>query len=180
MAHDSSLILIGKFASPHGVKGAIKLRSYADYPDDILTYSPLWDKQQKRNFVLKLVHGKGADQMVVTVEGVNSRDEASKLSNQEIYVTRDILPEAEEDEFYYDDLIGFSAVAPDGQVIGEVIAMHNFGAGDIVDIRLADTGKDEMFPFREDVVTSVDVAARTLVMVLPETEVVAPSKDEEA
>jgi 16S rRNA processing protein RimM len=103
---------------------------------------------------------------------VPDRDAAEKLTNIKLYVSRDRLPPVEDDEtFYYADLIGLSAVTPDGATLGTVTAIHNFGAGDLVEIKPAGGGEPLMVPFTEAAVPEIDMAERRMIVVpLAETE----------
>ena len=106
------------------------------------------------------------------VRVVNDRDAAEKLRNIELYIPRARLPTIEEaDTFYHADLVGLDAITPDGARVGTVHALHNFGAGDIIEIAPAEGGDPLMLPFNETTVPKIDVAARQVVVVPPvETE----------
>jgi 16S rRNA processing protein RimM len=98
---------------------------------------------------------------------VATRDEAERLNGLELYVARDKLPATEADEYYHADLIGLSAVTTTNEPLGEVIAIHNFGAGDIIEIAPA-AGTSIMLPFSNTVVPTVDLASGRVVIELPE------------
>jgi 16S rRNA processing protein RimM len=106
------------------------------------------------------------------IAGVSDRDAAEKLRNIELYIPRARLPKIEEaDTFYHADLVGLDAITPDGARVGTVHALHNFGAGDIIEIAPAEGGDPLMLPFNETTVPKIDVAARQVVVVPPvETE----------
>ncbi|MGB6998476.1 MAG: ribosome maturation factor RimM, partial [Pseudolabrys sp.] len=112
------------------------------------------------------------DHFVARIAGVNDRDAAEKLRNIELYIPRARLPKIEEaDTFYHADLVGLDAITPDGARVGTVHALHNFGAGDIIEIAPAEGGDPLMLPFNETTVPKIDVAARQVVVVPPvETE----------
>ena len=108
------------------------------------------------------------------LEGVGDRTAAEALKGVELYVDRDRLPAAAEGEFYHADLIGLAAVDPEGKRIGEIVAVQNFGAGDLLEIRLAGSGKTELVPFTDATIPEVDIAAGRVVVAMP-----AASDDEE-
>ena len=112
--------------------------------------------------------------VVARLKGIGDRTAAEALKGVELYVDRDRLPAAAEGEFYHADLIGLAAVDPEGRQIGEIVAVQNFGAGDLLEIRLAGSGKTELVPFTEATVPEVDIAAGRAMVAMP-----AASNDEE-
>jgi 16S rRNA processing protein RimM len=112
------------------------------------------------------------DHCVARSAGVNDCDTAENLRNIELYIPRARLPKIEEaDTFYHADLVGLDAITPDGARVGTVHALHNFGAGDIIEIAPVEGGDPLMLPFNETTVPKIDVAARQVVVVPPvETE----------
>ncbi len=112
--------------------------------------------------------------VVARLEGVSDRNAAEALKGVELYVDRDKLPAAAEGEFYHADLIGLAAVDPQGKRLGEIVAVQNYGAGDLLEIRLTGAGKTELVPFTEATVPEVDIAAGRVVVAMP-----AASGDEE-
>ena len=137
-------------------------------------YGPLQSKDGKRQFTLTVrnVTPKG---VVARVSGVSDRNAAEALKGTELYIERSALPAADEGAFYHADLVGLDAVAPDGTVVGKVVAVHNFGAGDLLDVALAGSKRTEMVPFSEAFVPSVDLTARRVTVILPPED-----KDEDA
>jgi 16S rRNA processing protein RimM len=110
------------------------------------------------------------DHLVARLAGVNDRSAAEKLTNTDLFVPRERLPAIEEaDTFYYADLVGCAAVTADGKALGTVSAVHNFGAGDIIEIAPSDGGAPLMLTFTEATVPEVDMAARKIVVVPPAT-----------
>ena len=107
------------------------------------------------------------DHLVATLKGITSRDEAERLNGLELYVAREKLPATEEDEYYHADLIGLAAVTAAGAPLGRVVAIHNFGAGDIIEIAPPD-GATLLLPFTNAVVPTVDLAGGRVVIELPE------------
>jgi 16S rRNA processing protein RimM len=112
--------------------------------------------------------------VVARLEGVADRDAAEALKGVELYVARDRLPPAAEGEFYHADLVGLAAVDAAGKAIGTIVAVHNFGAGDLLEIKLSGASKTELVPFTDAFVPEVDIAARRVVVVLPPAEDARP------
>jgi 16S rRNA processing protein RimM len=109
---------------------------------------------------------------------MRTRDAAEALRGIDLYVERDRLPAAAEGEFYYADLIGLAAVDPQGNRVGEIVAVQNYGAGDLLELRLAGQGQTELIPFTDAYVPEVDIAAKRVVVALPtetETDTASPS-----
>jgi 16S rRNA processing protein RimM len=113
--------------------------------------------------------------LVATLKGVTTRDEAERLNGLELYVTREKLPATDEGEYYHADLIGLAAVTEAGEPVGRVIAIHNFGAGDIIEIAPAQ-GVTMLLPFTNAVVPTVDVAGGRVV-IAPPGEIVGDEPD---
>ena len=166
-------ILLGRISGAHGIRGEVVIHAYTVVPEDIGTYGALLDKSGAKHFRIKSarVTAKG---VVARLEGVSDRNAAEALKGVELYVERERLPAAGEGEFYHADLIGLAAVDPRGKRIGEIVAVQNYGAGDLLEIRLAGTGKTELVPFTEATVPEVDIAAGHAMVAMP-----AASGDEE-
>ena len=139
------------------------MRSFTAEPEAIAQYGPLETEDGR---VLKIEGLRPAkDCFVAAISGVLGRDAAEKLTNLKLYVPRERLPAlAETDEFYHADLIGLAVVNKAGDRLGSVLAIHNFGAGDLIEVRLDESGRTEMVPFNELNVPSVDVAAGRIVI----------------
>jgi 16S rRNA processing protein RimM len=167
MAEPHQLVLLGRFGAPHGVRGEIRLQSFTAEPQGIAGYGPLTDKSGARKFALLSIRPQGKDMFVARVEGVNDRTGAQALTGVELYVPREKLPPPDEDEFYLADLIGLRAQTREGVDIGRVIALRNFGAGDILEVAPASGGETLMFPFTRAVVPVVDVPEGRVVIEPP-------------
>lgn len=166
--NSSARVAVGVFGAPHGVRGEIKIKSYTGDPLAIADYTPLTDQSGQRRFILKKARSLKDDLLIVTVEGVADRDAAAKLTNLELYASREYMPEAEEDEFYYADLIGLKAIDEHDAEIGVVLTLHNFGAGDIIEIKPNTGGPSLMLPFTKKIVPSIDLEKGSLTLVMPE------------
>ncbi len=168
-APDPARVLMGRFGAPHGVRGEIRLQSFTGDPEAIADYGPLTDVAGQKSFTLLSVRTLGKDMLVARVEGVASREAAAALNGVELFLPRDRLPATEdEDEFYLADLIGLRAQTPAGADIGRVIAVRNFGAGDILEIAPAGGGETLLFPFTKAIVPVVSVADGRVVIEPPE------------
>jgi 16S rRNA processing protein RimM len=176
---DKKNVLVARFGAAHGVRGEVKLWSFTADPLAVGHYGPLQTKDGGRQFVIASLRP-AKDFIVARIEGVNDRDAAEALRNVELYLPRERLPEIEEDDtWYYADLVGLAAVAPDGAAIGAVTAVHNFGAGDMLEIAPAGGGKTLLLPFSEAVVPEVDIEAGRIVVAMPEeAEDIPPLKGE--
>lgn len=152
-------VLLGIVGGAHGIRGECRVRSFTADPTDIGAYGPLVDAAGRRYTVRSARAQKNV--VVVRFAEVGTRDEAERLNGTELFVGRAALPEDDEDDFYQADLIGLRAVSAGGAVVGEVIAVHDFGAGDILEIRPA-RGATVMIPFSRAAVPEIDVEAGML------------------
>ena len=143
------------------------MRSFAASPEDIAAYGPLEDESGKQAVSLAVVRvtPKG---VVARVDGVSDRTAAEKLKGIKLYVARAKLPKADTDEFYHADLIGLSVEAPDGAEIGAILAVQNYGAGDLIEIRLKDSRQTELVPLTKACVPAIDLKRGVAVVVMPE------------
>jgi 16S rRNA processing protein RimM len=156
-------VCVGQIGAPHGVRGEVRLRSFTAEPDAITGYGPL-ETEDGRVFEIESLRP-AKDHFVATLSGIGDRDAAEKLANLKLYVPRERLPALiETDEFYHADLIGLAVFNKAGEQLGTVLAVHNFGAGDLIEVRLAAGGKTEMIAFNERNVPSVDIAAGRVVI----------------
>jgi 16S rRNA processing protein RimM len=158
-------ICVARIGAAHGVRGAVKLWTFTEDPFAVKAYGPLMTRDGARQFeVTSAREAKG--HLVATLKGVATREEAERLNGVELYVARETLPDTDEDEYYHADLIGLAAVTAANQPLGRVIAIHNFGAGDIIEIAPAQSAT-LLLPFTNAVVPSVDVAGGRVVIELP-------------
>src|SRR5713226_7580258 len=159
-------ICIARIGAAHGVRGAVKLWTFTEDPFAVQQYGPLLTKDGARSFeVTDAREAKG--HLVATLKGIATREEAERLNGLELYIAREKLPAIEEGEYYHADLIGLAAVTPANEPLGRVIAVHNYGAGDIIEIA-PPHGPTMLLPFSNAVVPSVDLASGRVVIELPE------------
>ncbi len=158
-------ICLARIGAPHGVRGQVRLWTFTEDPYAVLDYGPLATKDGKRTIEIDNVR-EAKGHLVATLKGVTDRDEAARLNGVELYVARDALPDTEDGEYYHADLIGLAAVNAAGEAIGRVVAMHDFGAGDIIEIA-PPSGPTLLLPFTGAVVPTVDIAAGRVVIEMP-------------
>ena len=168
------LILLATIGAAHGVKGEVRVKSFAADPMALGDYGPLAAESGRRFEIEKLRPAKG-DMLVAKFRGVDDRSAAEALNGLSLYVERNALPAADEDEFYHADLIGLAAFGPAGEPLGTVVAVHDFGAGNILDIQ-PQSGPSLMVPFTKAAVPEVDIAAGTITVV-PPAEVEGEAED---
>lgn len=165
-------MIVAEFGRAHGIRGEVRLKSWTEDPAAVADYGPLTTAEglPMRLTNLRLAPGGEADMFVVQVEGVNDRTAAEALARQRLYVPRDRLPGLDdEDEFYLADLVGLAVEDLAGHRVGDVMAVHDFGAGDVVEIRPAADQVDAkrgsvMVAFTRAFVPTVDISARLLVV----------------
>jgi 16S rRNA processing protein RimM len=159
-------ICVARIGAAHGVRGAVKLWTFTEDPLAVKHYGPLMTKDGARQF--EVTHAREArDHLVATLKGIATREEAERLNGLELYIAREKLPATDEDEYYHADLIGLAAVTSANQLLGRVIAIHNFGAGDIIEIA-PPHGSTLLLPFTNAVVPTVDLPGGRVVIELPE------------
>jgi 16S rRNA processing protein RimM len=146
----------------HGLLGIVRIKSFTTDPRHVAAYGPVSDFTGSRNFHLTLT-GDAKGVVLARIKGVKDRDEAQALAGTELFVDRHLLPETAEDEFYYADLVGLAVKNLGGEPYGTVHAVHNFGAGDVLEIERV-TGGRVMLPFSRETVPEVDLEAGLLVV----------------
>ena len=151
-------VLLGVVAAPHGVRGLVRIKSFAENPMSLAAYGPLSDESGKKEYrVEPLSAARGA--VLARIEGVADRTAAEALRGLRLYVERKRLPETGEREWYEADLIGLAAVGTDGRDWGKVIAFHDFGAGSVMEV-----SGGAMLPFTDAVVPEIDVPGGKVVV----------------
>lgn len=159
-------VLMGLVLGAHGIKGTVRVLSYAAVPEDIASYGPLEDESGGRRFSLTVV-GKARGAVLAEVEGIGDRDAAAALKGTKLYLERSALPAPADGEFYWDDLVGLRAELIGGTALGEVVAVHDYGGGASLEVK-RETGAPVMVPFTNRAVPVVDLEAGRLVIDPPE------------
>lgn len=167
-------VCVGQITAAHGVRGLVKLKSFTEDPAAIGSYDPLTDGSGRQVLRIRLMSA-AKDHWLAHVEGVDDRNAAEALAGTRLYVERSHLPEPEEDEFYHADLLGLPVFLPDGTGFGEVAGLHDFGAGDVMEVRMP-VGGTVMVPFTRDAVPVVDPRGGRVVVDPPEGLLDPPSR----
>ncbi len=164
---ETDRICVGAIAGAFGVRGEVRLKSFCSSPEDIALYAPLYTEDGARSFTVRLTRpvtgGLGA-----RLSGISSKEEADALKGVTLWADRDRLPSLPDDEFYHADLIGLSVVDTGGAPLGTVRAVHNHGAGDILEIFAPGRRQALLLPFTRAAVPTVDLAAGRIVADPPE------------
>ena len=160
-------VLIAQIGAAHGVRGEVRLKTFTADPLAVKRYGPLESEDGKHRFEIEAVRPIKADMLVVRLKGVRDRNAAEALTHVRLFVARDRLPKPDDDEFYYADLIGLPAETMDGAAYGIVKAVHNFGAGDLLEIEPSAGGNTLLLPFTETTVPTIDIAGRRIVVAPP-------------
>ncbi len=155
-------VCLGKITSAHGVKGLVKILPFGDDPGLIETLSPVFTGEiSPGRIAITMKSSAGNKYWLASVEGVVERDGAEALRGTELWVNREDLPKIDEKNTYYHaDLIGLRARDENGTVIGEIVSVQNFGAGDLLEIS-PDGLKTYYLPFNNDYVRNIDLQGRT-------------------
>ena len=171
----SQMICIAAVAGAFGVKGEVKIKPFTENPKDCMTFGPFLDAQGK--VILTPVRSRPVKKFLAVVcEEVKTREQAEALKSTKLYAPRTALPEPDEDEFYYSDLIGLAVELTDGTPKGKVKAVHNFGGGDLLEIKTP--GENDWFhPFTKESVPVVDVKGGRVVIEIVEAEEVEEAEE---
>ena len=160
-------VCVGAIAGSFGVKGEVRLKSFCTDPEAIATYGPLFTEDGSRSFEVTLTRAV-ANGIGVRLSGVLTKEQADALKGTSLFVARDKLPAIGDDEFYYADLIGMDVHDTGGAPVGKVHAVHNHGAGDLLEILGPGMKTALLLPFTRAMVPTVDLAARRVIIDLPE------------
>ncbi|XSG81903.1 MAG: ribosome maturation factor RimM [Methyloligella sp. ZOD6] len=163
---DDDRLLLGEIGAAVGLKGELRLRSYTEDPAAIADYGPLQTDSPGRSLRIETLRA-GPKALVAKFKGVNDRTAAEALTGTKLYIDRTDLPESEPEEWYYADLVGLAAYDGEGKSFGLVIAVHNFGASDILELA-PESGPTVLIPFTEEAVPEVDIENGRLTVIPPE------------
>lgn len=163
------MVLVGAIAGAFGVKGELRLRAFTEKCEGVISYGPLYGEDGKVLLKPKTWRALKDGVAVVTPE-VKTREQAEAMKGQRLFVPRANLPATAEDEFYVVDLLGSRAEALDGAVLGDIVAVWNFGAGDILEYRPPNGGPNVRVVFTKETVPHVDLAAKRVVIDPPAPE----------
>jgi 16S rRNA processing protein RimM len=162
MAAAEKQVCVGVITGPQGVGGAVRIKSFTARPEDIASYGSLADAGGTLRLDLRLV-GAAKGVLIGRLAGVEDRNRAESLRGLRLYLPRTALPPPEPEEYYHADLIGLDAVLADGTPFGRVRAVHDFGAGDTLEIERPGA-PPAMVPFTRAVVPVIEFDAGRLVV----------------
>jgi 16S rRNA processing protein RimM len=180
-AASQRLVLMGAILGAHGIKGEVKVKSFAATPAAIAEYGPLTDTRHKRSFALSIVGTADAAKGVLIgrIAGIADRNAAEALKGVELFVERARLPAPEDpEEYYLADLIGLAAFDGSGARLGEIASVDNYGAGDLL-LVVPEDGEGFVVPFAKAFVPVVDAKGGRVVLDLPADFFETPAQDEE-
>jgi 16S rRNA processing protein RimM len=160
-------ICVAQIGPAHGTRGEVRLKSFTADPMAVMDYGALETEDGTATFEIESLRP-AKSHWVAQLRGVHDRNAAERLANTKLFVPRDRLPTVETDEFYHADLIGLAAVTTDGRTVGSVVAIHDFGAGDILELRQEGKRETLMLPFTSATVPVVDIAGGRIVIDPPE------------
>ncbi len=159
-------MLLGEIGAAQGLKGEVRLRSYTQDPAAIARYGALDDEHGRKIEIESLRATPKA--LIARIKGVTTREAAEALNHTKLYIARALLPERDEEEWYHTDLISLAVVDRKGETVGEVIAVQNFGAGDLLEVKPAQGGPTVLIPFTRETVPEIDVEGGRLTLIPPE------------
>lgn len=159
-------ILLAKIGAAHGIRGEVRVKPFGDDPLSFTDYGVLTTKDGKRSFEVKKARVQKTV-VITSFKGVTDRNQAEALNGVELYVDRDQLPETDDDEFYYSDLNGLTVLDQGDEVLGKIVAVQDFGAGDLLEIR-PKRGRTFYVPFTKDFVPEIDLTNGKVLLDLPE------------
>jgi len=160
-------ICVARIGAAHGIRGEVKLWSFTADPAAVKDYGPLESQDGTLRFEIEALRP-ARDHLVARLSGVRDRDAAARLTNVDLYVPRDRLPAPAPDEFYHADLIGLRAESRDGAELATIVAIHDFGAGDLLELRPLGSSSTVLMPFTAATVPVVDIAGGRIVIDPPE------------
>ena len=163
----SPRVCLGVITKAHGTRGEVRIRSYTEDARAVAAYGPVTDEAGSRSMTVKILN---ASNGVVTarIEGVKDRTEATALKGTRLYVPRSALPDPGDEEFYHCDLIGLQAELVGGGALGTVSAVHNYGAGDVIEITRPGRKAPVLLPFTRATVPVIDARAGRIKVDLPQ------------
>lgn len=169
MSEDDPFIVLARVGAPHGVRGDVRIKLFAESAESLTAYGPLRRADGRGTIRIgKIKPGKSPDLVTAVLGGIEDRETAAALNGVELGLPRSLLPSPEDDdEFYHADLIGLAVRLADGTLFGEVMQVANFGADDLLDIKPSVGGASVLVPFTQAVVPIIQVGEGYLVLEPP-------------
>jgi 16S rRNA processing protein RimM len=161
-------VLLAAVMGAQGLQGAVKVKLFTAAPEALSSYGPLHDWRGRKFEITAFRPGKPGE-AVISFAGITERGAAEALKGTELFVARAALPATAEEEFYHADLIGLEAQDGESRVLGKVAAIHNYGAGDVVEITRPD-GDSVLLAFTRETVPTIDIAGGRIVVAVPEDD----------
>ena len=161
-------VCVAAIAGAFGVKGEVKLKSFTAKPEDCAKYGPLFNEVGQIVLTPK-THRVVKNSIAVTAPEIKSREAAQALKSTKLFVKRSSLPQTDEDEFYFTDLVGLDVKSTNGKRMGKVVAVHEFGAGDMLEIKPKES-MSFFHPFTKVGVPKVDIAAGRIIIDIIEAD----------
>ncbi len=164
----TSPVCLGVILGAFGVHGEVRVKSFCQIPENITAYGDVFSESGQKFHLHSVRTIK--DGIAVRIDGVQSREDAIALKGTELFANRGDLPDLESDDFYHSDLIGLAVVGQDNTALGHIIAVHNYGAGDILEVQPQTATKENsvLLPFSHAVVLLVDIAKGQIVIDTPD------------
>ena len=160
------MVLVGVITGAHGIKGEVKLKSFTSEPLSIGRYGPLQSLSGQSFEITKLKAAK--DGFIAVLKGVGDRNEAEALKGVELFVAREKLPKLKNNETYAHDLMGLDVILENGSKLGKLVAMPNYGAGDLLEVAVNGSAETILIPFTNAFVPQTDFTSRKIIVSLPE------------
>ena len=176
-ATDNKRICLGQIGAANGIKGHVRVKPFTGEPEAFGDYGSLSDEAGINRFKISTLRPIKGGMLVIKFKGINDRNQAEALNGTKLYIDRDRLPEIDdEDDFYFEDLVGLQAFDRDENPLGVVITLHNFGAGDLLEIK-PDHGPTALVPFTKAAVPVVSLSDKKIIISLAEAGLL-PDDDE--
>ncbi|WCR57777.1 ribosome maturation factor RimM [Wolbachia endosymbiont of Ctenocephalides felis wCfeJ] len=164
---NNNLICLGVITAPHGIKGAVKIKTFTEKPENISLHGKLISGNE--SYKIDSVSVIGDDLVIATISGINSRNEAELLRGRNLYIKKDRLPKLnDENEFYQSDLLGMEVRLENNELYGHVKSICNFGSGDILEISVISIKKNIMLSFTKEIFPHVNTKERYIILNMPE------------
>ncbi|MEE2745718.1 MAG: ribosome maturation factor RimM [Pseudomonadota bacterium] len=167
---EENRICVGVVTGPHGLNGAVKIKSYMVSKEDIAAFGPVTDKTGKSTYNVQLKSSNNRN-LIAELSGVEDRDASESIVGTELYLPRNVLPKLADNEFYYSDLLGLTVTDTEGQLIGKISLIDNYGAGEVMEVNLKEGGT-RMFRMSREVVPEINLR-KGQVIINPPDEIIA-------
>jgi 16S rRNA processing protein RimM len=158
-------VVLATVGGAHGIRGEVRVKSFTEDPMALRNYGPLSTEDGRALEIERIRPAKNV--LIAKFTGIDDRNAAESLNGLSLFVERSALPPPEPGEYYHADLVGLAAYEPNGRMFGEVVAVENYGAGDILEIADKERGSSLLIPFTNRTVPDIDIAAGRLTIVPP-------------